>query len=462
MHMMPLTRPTRGRPRRPTKCCSTLEAGRLGGSARILLAVALLLAWDEACDRQVRAEPGRLEFGAELAPSWEKHAGERPFAENTYKLGASAGAWLRYGLLESLSLQPEVVFATRGSHVKADGETINGFNFRYLQVPVLVHYGYRIPGLRTNGARQVVTGYVVAGPALSILLDAENIDETRPLPLSDLSRFDLGVTVGLGAAWRIAPRWTASLELRFDRGFVDAFTTGVESKNQAILLALGIGYTLNDRDADGLADPRDRCPTEAEDWNGYDDADGCPDADNDGDGIPVGYDRCVEEPEDRDGFADEDGCPDPDNDGDGFLDDEDECPTEAFSRMRGCPPRFERVRIEDDHLVLTPRLEFDVNSAVLADEQKQALNQVAELLADYYPNMWLRLEGHADGEGRKDQNQKLSDDRARAVADYLVGKGIDRDRLVEKGYGEDRPIRREEAEAGKRRNRRVELVIIEK
>ncbi|HUH01836.1 MAG TPA: OmpA family protein, partial [Kofleriaceae bacterium] len=83
-----------------------------------------------------------------------------------------------------------------------------------------------------------------------------------------------------------------------------------------------------DTDGDGVVDRLDRCPTEAEDLDGFEDEDGCPDLDNDGDGIPDALDRCPLEAEDVDGFEDEDGCPDADNDGDGIPDLADSCPNE--------------------------------------------------------------------------------------------------------------------------------------
>jgi hypothetical protein len=83
-----------------------------------------------------------------------------------------------------------------------------------------------------------------------------------------------------------------------------------------------------DRDGDGIADAFDKCPDEPEDKDGFQDADGCPDPDNDMDGIPDAKDQCPNEPEDKDGFQDEDGCPDPDNDKDGIPDVKDKCPNE--------------------------------------------------------------------------------------------------------------------------------------
>lgn len=100
----------------------------------------------------------------------------------------------------------------------------------------------------------------------------------------------------------------------------------------------------SDRDHDGIADHRDKCPEAAEDKDGFHDEDGCPDPDDDGDGIADIDDRCPREPEDADGFDDQDGCPDPDNDQDGVLDPHDACPDVAGSAntspaVNGCPDR---------------------------------------------------------------------------------------------------------------------------
>jgi len=97
-----------------------------------------------------------------------------------------------------------------------------------------------------------------------------------------------------------------------------------------------------DNDADGVADELDGCPLDAEDADGFEDADGCPDLDNDADGIPDTADACPNDPEDMDGFADEDGCIDPDNDEDGLLDTVDTCPmapedVDGFQDDDGCP-----------------------------------------------------------------------------------------------------------------------------
>jgi OmpA-OmpF porin, OOP family len=83
-----------------------------------------------------------------------------------------------------------------------------------------------------------------------------------------------------------------------------------------------------DNDQDGILDIDDRCPNTPENYNGLEDNDGCPEKseeDRDGDGIADSVDKCPDVPEDKDGFEDKDGCPDLDNDGDGVADRDDQC-----------------------------------------------------------------------------------------------------------------------------------------
>jgi outer membrane protein OmpA-like peptidoglycan-associated protein len=115
-----------------------------------------------------------------------------------------------------------------------------------------------------------------------------------------------------------------------------------------------------DNDRDGILDVDDECPLVPEDHDGDADEDGCPEGtigDRDGDGILDNVDKCPDDPEDRDGFQDEDGCPDPDNDNDGILDVDDLCPNnpedkDNFEDQDGCPdPDNDKDRILDvnDH-----------------------------------------------------------------------------------------------------------------
>ncbi len=100
----------------------------------------------------------------------------------------------------------------------------------------------------------------------------------------------------------------------------------------------------HDLDHDGIDDDHDECIGLAEDKDGFEDADGCPEMDNDDDGVLDPDDKCPAQQEDEDGFDDEDGCPDPDNDHDGVLDAADACPNEPGPaspdpKQSGCPDR---------------------------------------------------------------------------------------------------------------------------
>lgn len=78
-----------------------------------------------------------------------------------------------------------------------------------------------------------------------------------------------------------------------------------EQKSIEALQAIG-----KDSDGDGIPDMYDKCPQAPEDFDGYQDQDGCPDPDNDADGIPDSLDKCPNTPEDFNGYLDDDGCPD--------------------------------------------------------------------------------------------------------------------------------------------------------
>jgi OmpA-OmpF porin, OOP family len=120
-----------------------------------------------------------------------------------------------------------------------------------------------------------------------------------------------------------------------------------EGANPDFRAFIGIVFEPNigDRDGDGIKDDIDQCPDAAEDVDGFEDGDGCPDLDNDRDGLDDEDDKCPDTPEDRDGFEDNDGCPDGtenDRDGDGILDNDDQCPDvpedpDGFEDQDGCP-----------------------------------------------------------------------------------------------------------------------------
>jgi outer membrane protein OmpA-like peptidoglycan-associated protein len=121
------------------------------------------------------------------------------------------------------------------------------------------------------------------------------------------------------------------------------YSTGV-IPNYGIQFIVGWkGFVVTpDDDKDGIPNSVDKCPSVKEDFDGFQDEDGCPDYDNDSDGIPDSLDKCPNKAEDKDGFLDQDGCPDLDNDNDGIPDTRDQCPNlpedfDGFQDQDGCP-----------------------------------------------------------------------------------------------------------------------------
>lgn len=214
-----------------------------------------------------------------------------------------------------------------------------------------------------------------------------------------------------------------------------------------------------DRDGDGIPDDVDLCPNDPEDKDGFEDFDGCPDYDNDNDGIYDAQDQCPNEPEDRDGFQDADGCPDYDNDHDGIPDSLDACPNNpetvnGFKDTDGCPD--EKPQEIKQTFVLSG-VNFKTASAELLEESYYVLEQVFNSL-EAYPDVRVEIGGHTDDQGSNDYNLALSYDRAKSVVAYLVTRGLSKDRLTARGYGEERPIAPNTTAEGRAKNRRVEVV----
>lgn len=103
---------------------------------------------------------------------------------------------------------------------------------------------------------------------------------------------------------------------------------------------------------------------------------------------------------------------------------------------------------------------FETGSAELKPASVVELNHLKELL-EKNPEMKIRINGHTDDVGSDQDNLQLSQNRAKAVYDYLVDRGIDASRLQYRGFGENRPIASNETPEGRRQNRRTEFEVID-
>jgi outer membrane protein OmpA-like peptidoglycan-associated protein len=106
-------------------------------------------------------------------------------------------------------------------------------------------------------------------------------------------------------------------------------------------------------------------------------------------------------------------------------------------------------------------IRFGADSAELLPGEQEKLDRIADILRRY-GDRDLLVEGHTALAGNAESRERLSLERAGAVADYLVGQGVrSRERVLLRGHGADRPRAGNDTEAGRRRNRRVEITILE-
>jgi outer membrane protein OmpA-like peptidoglycan-associated protein len=319
---------------------------------------------------------------------------------------------------------------------------------------------------------------------------------------------DLGVNAGLGFRYFFAD-WVAA---RVDGRLVYVnLGSPVNQRQYNVEATGGISFffgtkAAKDGDGDGVPDKTDKCPetpkgasvnaegcpSDADGDGIYDgidqcadtlkgakvDAKGCP-LDGDGDGIPDGLDQCPDTA--KDVKVDDRGCAN-DADADGVTDNLDKCPGTpkgATVNAEGCPldadadgvadyldqcPNTEKGKQVDAKgcpLVTKARgvlkgVNFKFGSAELAATSFKVLDETAAALNEF-PEVKVEVQGHTDSTGPAEANTKLSQARAQAVMDYLVGKGVDAKRLTAKGYGPDKPIADNKTKVGRAKNRRVEL-----
>jgi outer membrane protein OmpA-like peptidoglycan-associated protein len=185
--------------------------------------------------------------------------------------------------------------------------------------------------------------------------------------------------------------------------------------------------------------------------------------DSDDDGIPDSQDRCPDEPEDRDGFEDQDGCPDADNDRDGIPDDVDECPDDAEEPGGdgdGCPDKA-RVIVRKGKLVIFGKVQFALGSDNILPKSEQLVDEMARALHEHPELKRVEIQGHTDSTGDDFYNLKLGQERAESVKRALQKRGVAPARITAKGYGEQSPIAPNDTPAGRAKNRRVEFVIVD-
>jgi len=110
---------------------------------------------------------------------------------------------------------------------------------------------------------------------------------------------------------------------------------------------------------------------------------------------------------------------------------------------------------KDGHVALY--INFDTGKATIKPESAPIVDQIAAMMKSA-PALKLTVEGHTDNVGDAKKNKKLSEDRANAVVQAIVAKGIDKSRMSAAGFGAEKPLDDNKSESGRAKNRRVELV----
>ena len=250
----------------------------------------------------------------------------------------------------------------------------------------------------------------------------------------------------LGANYWISDRIGLNLQTTYKHSFKEYLT---KHWQHSFGVVINLTKTENkkkeeqvkDRDGDGVPDNTDLCP----DTPGLKTLDGCPDSD--GDGIADKDDMCPT----IFGFKEFDGCKD--TDGDGYADNIDDCP-DVKGTNKGCP---EVKEVEPKEVISEKIIYFAFDNSSINSESKAVLEEVVNLTKD--ANYSISIDGHGDHIGTKEYNYKLSLDRAEAVKNYLIDKGLSRILITTKGEGESTPIASNDTEEGRAKNRRAELTI---
>lgn len=208
-----------------------------------------------------------------------------------------------------------------------------------------------------------------------------------------------------------------------------------------------------DTDSDGVTDNNDRCANTPANARPID-ATGCP-VDSDGDRVFDYLDRCGNTAAGTQ--VDANGCPiDPDSDGDGVVNSRDRCsntPAGARVDANGCP--LADLPAVGAALVMR-NISFRAGTARLLPTSTAELDRIAQAIVATPDSRW-EVGGHTDAAGVAAANMRLSQQRAQAVLDYFVSKGVPASAMTAVGYGSTRGVAPNTTAAGRAQNRRVEL-----
>ncbi len=125
-------------------------------------------------------------------------------------------------------------------------------------------------------------------------------------------------------------------------------------------------------------------------------------------------------------------------------------------------PKVAAVKIQGSKITVKGTIYFSLNTAKIESRSDALLTEIANVLMSHPELLQVEVQGHTDDTGSPARNSQLSQERAEAVKDWLNRAGVERDRLLAKGFGADKPVAPNINERNRARNRRVDFVILQK
>jgi OOP family OmpA-OmpF porin len=402
-------------------------------------------------------------FGGAFFPNKRHNLRDEHFARQRYQNAPEIGARVGYYPLSFLGVEGEAMGAR--SRVESDQKRAMIFAGRgqlVLQAPLPYLAPFAVGGVGKLGAIGQTMGndadwawhfgLGVKAPLthlLSVRLDVrDNLTAKRG---GSGQTHHAEVVLGLSAVIERARREPPPPPADTDHD-------GVLDRDDKCPAELGVAPSgcPADTDSDGVLDRDDYCPRESGPA-----PKGCPlppDPDPDKDGVPLPCDACPDEK-----GVKPDGCPIRDTDGDGILDDKDKCPKEAetkngFEDDDGCPDQIpEKIK---KFTGVIEGIFFDQGKATIRKDSARVLDAAVKVLQEF-PSVSMEISGHTSSEGDKAFNDKLSQDRADAVKQWLVDKGVGAERIKTRGAGPDEPVADNKTAAGRAKNRRIEFKVVQ-
>ncbi len=409
-------------------------------------------------------------FGGVFFPSKKHNLHNERFDRHTYQRSPEIGARFGWYPLSFLGIEGEALGAR--SKVRFDNKRALIFGGRgqlVLQAPFPYVVPFLAGGVGKLGAIGESVGYdtdvawhfgvgakIALTNALSLRLDgrdnltAKASNDLTAQPRGHAQAHSFEALIGLSAVIERSRKQPPPPPADTDHD-------GVLDRDDKCPAELGVAPSgcPADSDGDSVLDRDDYCPKEAGPA-----PKGCPiiDTDPDKDGVPIPCDACPNEI-----GVKPDGCPIRDTDGDGIFDDKDKCPKEpetknGFEDADGCPDTIpEKIK---KFTGVVEGIFFDQGKATIRKQSTKVLANAVNVLKEF-PSISLEISGHTSSEGEKEFNQKLSQERAESVKQWLVDLGIASDRIKTRGVGPDEPIADNKTAAGKAKNRRIEFKVVQ-